>query len=257
MEWKKAKWLIIAFLLAVNLFLAVNIGIKYAHAQKTLKTELSDAVSLARDLPGFSEETFSSLPVYLYSYYSRRGLLAEKALAQALLSTTAEPLDTGGGITLYRDNDYYLTFRRGGDTEGALSPDKADGKTLSRVLKNAGIKNAVRENGISFLYRGLSISNAGLQTKGNDEFYSFSGTIPLSDGWTRKELSLSRGELVLALANYVRELSAGQLKSVSASYLLSSSGAQDLYLTPVITAACEKGVIVISMTDKTLISYGN
>ena len=45
MEWKKAKWLIIALLLAVNLFLGLNIAYKYTRALKSEADSLRAAIA--------------------------------------------------------------------------------------------------------------------------------------------------------------------------------------------------------------------
>ena len=257
MEWKKAKWLIIAVLLAVNVFLAFNIIVKYSQAQKASRGELLDALSLTRELPGFSEETFSSLPVYIYSFTSRRSVSTEQALAQSLLSSPVTPSEAGGGVTIYQSGEYRVTFRRGGYTEGFIAAKGGDLKNLSSVLKRAGIKNTVTDDGVAFSYKGKEILNASLTAKSDGAVFSFSGTVPMSDGWTRSVRSLSRGELILALARHVKENGLGKLLSVTVSYRVTPTGVQDISLIPIMTVECENGGLIMSMTDKTLIYSGN
>ncbi len=257
MEWKKAKWLVIAFLFAVNLFLSLNIADKYSKAQRTADGELSDALSLTSSLPGFTKDAFSVLPLYVYSFSSRRSVSAEHALARSLLNGEPECSEAGGGVTIYQIDEHRITFRRGGYTEGFTAAQDGGVKRLSSLLKQAGIKNTVQNDGIVFSYRGMTISNAGLSVRTENDSFSFSGMIPVSEGWTRNERSLSRGELILALANHVKEGGLGELKKVSVSYRLTSSGTQDAALIPIITAECENGALIMSMTDKTLIYSGN
>ena len=178
-------------------------------------------------------------------------------MAQSLLSSPVTPSEAGGGVTIYQSGEYRVTFRRGGYTEGFIAAKGGDLKNLSSVLKRAGIKNTVTDDGVAFSYKGKEILNASLTAKSDGAVFSFSGTVPISDGWTRSVRSLSRGELILALARHVKENGLGKLLSVTVSYRVTPTGVQDISLIPIMTVECENGGLIMSMTDKTLIYSGN
>jgi hypothetical protein len=104
---------------------------------------------------------------------------------------------------------------------------------------------------VSFSYKGLFISNVSLRVTRNGEYLRFSGSVPISSGFTRQTRSLSRGELILELAAVINERELGRLLSVSAEYRLTASGSQTLELIPVLAAECEKGFVILNMIDKT------
>ena len=253
MEWKKAKTLIIIMLLAVDLFLLLNVFVKYSKAASAERESLKDALSLASENGGFTEEVFSSIPVYLYSYSASRNVGAEFKFADALLTETPVKTEAGGGVYIYSDGDDRLVFRRGGFVEGSVktpvSDDDAEG--IVAALRTAGLKCSLRGGTVSFTYKGLPVSNVSLRITRNGEFLRFSGSVPLSSGFSRQTRSRSRGELVLELASVIRERELGDLISVTAEYRLSAGGSQTLELIPVLTAECVNGNVVLNMIDKT------
>lgn len=258
MEWKKAKYLILSMLLAVNLFLFFNIAVKYSRAAATERGEVQNALSLCSGMDGFTEEAFSDLPVYLYSYSAQRSVSLERAIASRLLSEDAVFSEAGGGVYIYSSGEGRVLFRRAGGIEGSApySDDKYI-KHISSVFKKSGIKNKAESSGISFSYKGYSISNAGVTASRDAGVLTFSGTLPGGTGWLRDTRSRSRSELILALSGHIKNGGLGNLLGISVSYYLSSSGAQDMKLIPAITAECENGNVIMSMTDKSVIYSGN
>ena len=129
MEWKKVKWLIIALLLAVNIFLGINIAIRYSAALNHEKQDVRRAISLTEDSLGFKYEHFKDLPRYLYSFVGVRDVSAEEAFALTLLGENGKLEASGGGVYTYTlPTKESFIFRRSGSVEADRPLRPADSR---------------------------------------------------------------------------------------------------------------------------------
>ena len=256
MEWKKVKWLIIALLLAVNIFLGINIAIRYSAALNHEKQDLRRAISLTEDSLGFKYEYFKDLPRYLYSFSGVRDISAEEAFALTLLGENGKLEASGGGVYTYvLPSKERFIFRRSGSVEGIVpAPAEDPAEFISEALKNQDFDIVKAERGIKLEFDGSLIYNAALEYTVAGTYMSVSGRLPLCDEWEKTQKSRSRGEMVLALAQAVTANNMGNLQSVSAVYFIESDNANELRLTPSWVAQCSGGKIVISIADKSVLS---
>ena len=256
MEWKKVKWLIITLLLAVNIFLGINIAIRYTTSINHEKNDLKTALSLAPRDAGFSMDKFEKLPRYLYSFYGKRDLTAEIKLAKLLMGENSNTEKMGGGVYLYSlVTKERLIFRRGGAIEGIIpSPKKTPESLFNGFFEAEDVTFERKDQVYSFSYDEVEISNASLSyiTAGN--YMSVTGILPLSQSWEKAEKSRSRSEMVMALSQAVSDNEMGNLISVKVVYFLESNGVSDLRLTPAWLAECDKGNITVSMSDKSVLA---
>lgn len=255
MEWKKAKWLIISLLLAVNIFLGFNIAYKYTRAISSEKNSLLYALSTADTSFGFSEELFASLPRYLYSYTGVRDIDAESNIANNILHGDIQSSEAGGVFSYSNANIERIYFRRGGSIAGIVSFDEKINiiNIIAEYAKDSGLNASVNSGQISFMYQGIPISNAYCTETVYGEHTSISGLVPISSGWQRENKGRSRGEMVLALKNIITDNSLGSLSSVQAVYYTEASGGKTLLLTPAWQVQCKNGSFTVSLIDKSLL----
>ncbi len=256
MEWKKTKWLIIVLLLAVNIFLGINIALRYSTALNHEKQDLQRAIGLTEESLGFKYEHFKSLPRYLYSFSGVRDIAAEEEFATTFLVESGNVDAIGGGVYTYvLPTKERMIFRRGGSFEGIVpTPAKDPAEVISEVLKKQDFALSSTEQSIALEFEGTLIYNATLEYMVAGTYMSVSGRLPLCDEWEKTEKSRSRGEMTLALAQAMTENNMGNLESVSAVYFIESDGASDLILTPAWAARCSGGKIIISIADKSVLS---
>ena len=131
MEWKKVKWLIIALLLAVNVFLGINIAVRYSTAVTHEKADLLSALTLVDSELDFTFSQFNDLPRYLYSFFGIRNLEAEESLSTKFMGEEFDSQEMGGGVYLYSlPSKERLIFRRGGALEGIVPAPQEDATKL-------------------------------------------------------------------------------------------------------------------------------
>ncbi|MBR4303813.1 MAG: hypothetical protein IKT81_00640 [Clostridia bacterium] len=256
MEWKKAKWLIIAMLLAVNIVLAVNIAYRYTRALGAELDSLRAAVEIAPESYGFEAALFEQLPRYLYEYTGSRDLPAEAAVASAIVHGECKSTDEGGGVFIYNSPGVErVLFRRGGNITGIVSSD--ENIIISDVIVAAAQKSGLQTLGegdeVEFYYDGTPISNAYYSHTVYGEHTSLTGIVPFSTGWARGEKGRSRGEMVLVLKNIIEDHGLGAIKSVKAVYFAESVDSKTHLLTPAWQVECQNGGFTVSIMDKSVL----
>ena len=252
MEWKKAKWLIIALLLAVNIFLAVNIAYKYTRALRSESDTLRAAVEIAPAEYGFTYELFESLPRYLYSYTGERDMDAEAAFAAAVFHGESQCTDSGGGVFIYNSPGVErVEYRRGGNVTGIVSSDEnVDIPAVIIASAHASGLTTAEGEKTEFYFDATQVSNAYYSQTVYGEHTSLTGLVPLSRSWARDQKSRSRGEMVLALKNIIEEYSMGALMDAKAVYYAEALNSSTHLLTPAWQVECENGFFTVSLIDK-------
>lgn len=256
MEWKKVKWLIIALLLAVNIFLGISIAYKYSRAIRAEIESMQAAVAIVPPSFGFSESKFSHLPRYLYSYTGERNRDIEQDTAQSMMHGKAALTDAGGGVLIYNSPSVErVVFRRGGSIAGIIKTD-ADvsiQSCITAAAESSDLETKEIEGTTVFCFDGIIISNAFLTYEVYGEYTSLTATLPLSSDWLRDQKSRSRGEMIIALRNIVEQNGLGELISVEAIYYTEAAGGMVLKLIPAWRAECTNGSITVSLIDKTVL----
>ena len=252
MEWKKAKWLIIALLLAVNLFLGLNIAYKYTRALKSEADSLRAAIAIAPAGYGFSAEMFESLPRYLYSYTGERDMEAEAAFAAAVFHGESQCTDSGGGVFIYNSPGVErVEYRRGGNVTGIVSSDEnVDIPAVIIGAAHASGLTTAGEEETEFYFDGTLVSNAYYSQTVYGEHTSLTGLVPLSRDWARDQKSRSRGEMVLVLKNVIEAYSLGAVMDAKAVYYAEALGGSTHLLTPAWQVECQNGFVTVSLIDK-------
>ena len=256
MEWKKVKWLIIALLLAVNIFLGISIAFKYTRAIRSEKESLTAAVELAKASLGFTVDKFAHLPRYLYSYTGERDMAAEAETARSIVHGDIQCTEAGGGVFIYNSpGTERVVFRRGGSVEGIVSADFEVNITqcITRAAQNSGLETKTENGQLSFYFLGRPISNGFLSQDLFGEYVSLTATVPLSSDWQRQQKCRSRGEMVLALRNISEQYELGELIKVEAVYYAEARAGTVLELIPAWQAECSGGTVTVSLVDKTLL----
>ncbi|MBQ2865216.1 MAG: hypothetical protein IJE90_01685 [Clostridia bacterium] len=256
MEWKKAKWLIIALLLAVNIVLGINIATRYTRALSRELDSLRAAVEIAPESYGFDFETFAQLPRYMYSCRGTRDLLAESYIASSIVHGTAGSTDEGGGIYIYNSPGIErVVFRRGGNMAGIVTFDQNINipEVIIESARLSGLDTEGTGDELAFYYDEYPVSNAYYSQTVYGEYTSLTGVVPLADSWTRQERGRSRGEMVLVLKNIMEEHSLGSLLGVKAVYFAEASDSATHLLTPAWQVECTGGSFVVSLIDKSLL----
>lgn len=256
MEWKKVKWLIIALLLAVNIFLGINIAVRYTTAVTHEKADLLSALTLVDANLNFTFGQFNDLPRYLYSFFGTRDLEAEESFGTIFMGQEFDYKMMGGGVYLYSlPTKEKLIFRRGGALEGIIPAPQDDAtKVLSDFFDSHNMTFVNDGKEFTFSYENTPISNASVSYLVTGDYLSLNGRIPLAEEWKKQEKSRSRSEMVLALAQAMTDNEMGSLVSVEAVYFIESKGVSDLNLTPAWHAQCTGGNITVSMMDKSVLS---
>jgi len=255
MEWKKVKWVIIFLLIAVDLFLAANIAFRYTKAYSNEKETLQTAVSLASGHDGFTMDTFSKLPRYMYSYNGQRDTDAEYSLADSVASQKLSVNDSGGGVYVYEGSSRErIIFRRGGSITVIVGKNEDSKSKVKEWAEKNALTTMSEDERISFSFENKPITNAYVEIVTVGEYVAMSGRLPLCSNWQKTEKGRDRGEMVMALLSAVESQNLGALKSVEAVYHLESRGSMGLTLVPAWRAHCENGTVTVSVADKTVIA---
>ena len=255
MDRKKLKLLVLLILVAVNLFLAVNLAITYSSAVSAEKKMLSDALFVI-NREDFDEKAFSSLPRYLYSYSLSGTQNALRDISLSLLGENAE-IAENSGATVFSKGGAHFSFDRSGETGGLILYDNTDtADHISRAFSSKIITCSAENSFVSCDFDGFSVFNAGISVSSTDGRVSFSGAFPAGDAVRRLERSISRGALALTLYDYTEQFDFGKLKNLSAVYAMRYDS-QRITLFPCLRADFEGGALIIDMNDKSLVYSGD
>lgn len=233
MEWSKAKSLLILLMLAVNIFLGVNIytQIQAGQVQEVNMTKDACALLEKRGIE-VSEDSLLDLPVRMQSWTWVRDTAAEQQAAERLLGTcTAE--SPGGGIYAYAGSGGTVIFRSGGYVE--LQPAKGEtaldpAALLAPQGENTRLMMESSDGGYLLKLDGYAVSGA-LVSEGEDG--AWSGTWIFAAVREAGDESLSRAKLILSAAQLLENYGLRSIERIECVYVLSALQNGDIRLVPI------------------------
>lgn len=231
MEWSKAKSLLILLMLAVNIYLGVNIYTQLRAEAVQEEEMIRDACTVLRQQGiQVEEELFYDLSSGLQSQTWVRDTQAERQATLRLLGECRED-QPGGGIYTYTGTDGAITFRSGGYVE-LLENDGADldPKALLLPQGEEGRLTLMQQDGsFTLCLDGYAVLGAGV---GKGEGESWSGTWIFASASQPGEESLSRAQLILSAGQLLEKSGYTELKDITCVYLLTSLQSGDIRLVP-------------------------
>ena len=246
MEWSKAKSLLILLMVAVNLYLGINIYTQL-QAQSSQERQMVEDACAILEQRGFifEREAFLELPAELESWTWARDLSAEREAAQRLLGRCSEECP-GGGIYTYSGGGGKVTFRSGGYAE--VQPAGKENLDLSVLLKPQGEENrlTMAENDGQYALHldGYAVEGA-VMSRGEGETWSGSWIFAVQPQSGGK--SLSRAQLILTAANLLESRGVYTLEQMSCVYTLTALQNGDVHLIPVLVLEADGEMLCISM----------
>ena len=231
MEWSKAKSLLILLMLAVNIYLGVNIYTQLRAEAVQEEEMVRDACTILKQQGiTVAEEVSEALPFGLQSHTWVRDIEAERQAALRLLGECHED-QPGGGIYTYNGTEGAITFRSGGYVE-LLENDGAD-LDLKRLLLPQGEESRLtlmqQDGGFALCFDGYAVLGAGV---GKGEGETWSGTWIFASASQPGEESLSRAQLILSAGRLLEKSGYTELKGITCVYLLTSLQSGDIRLLP-------------------------
>ncbi len=250
MEWSKAKSLLILLMLAVNLYLGINIYTQ-VRAQSLREQQMVEDACTILEQRGFSfdAEAVMALPSGLESWTWVRDPEAEKAAALRLLDTCTEDRP-GGGIYAYTGEGGTVIFRSSGYVE--VQPSEGTAFDLLPFLAPQGEGSRLtmeqKEEEYLLFLDGYAIEGAHV-SRGDGEAWIGSwifAAAPQSSGE-----SLSRAGVLLAAAQILESRGLYTVDEISCIYALTSLQNGDIRLVPALVVEADGEVLCISMITGT------
>lgn len=231
MEWGKAKSILIALMLAVNILLGVNIGVQLyeRHKSQNETARMACQILLEQGVTA-GEDMLLTMPDAMIGYIYSRDTAVEEAAASALLGDCLRQ-EPGGGIYTYTSQAGELTFRSGGYIELGWQGD--DAPDMDGLLSHAGgpeLRTVGTGEGEWMLYVG-SIPVYGASVSGEGGAYSGSWIFGKQSGTEQQSLSLPA--MILAVGRVMQARGVEKIDSVDPAYILSAMQNGDVRLTPV------------------------
>ncbi len=244
MEWSRAKTLLIALLLVVNVLLGFNAAVRIrergTREDETVRRALDVVASRGVSLP---EAQALAMPGSMTGYVLTRDAAAERARAEALLGA-CEEVQPGGGIYSFTGAAGAVTFRSGGYVEVAWNGEETPDLT-SFLTPPGAVRAEVRaEEGVyGLLLDGLPVSGARLA---RDEQGLWSGTWVFGSVRLSEQSSVSRAAMILALGTAASQLGEQSIVSLAPACVLTALPSGDIRLTPAWRAETDGAVFHVS-----------
>lgn len=234
MEWSKAKSLLILLMLAVNLYLGINIYTQVrARANQEEEMVLAACDILRQRGIEFDEEAVLALPSGLQSWTWVRDPEAERRAAVRLLGECTEERP-GGGIYVYSSAAGKVIFRSGGYVE--LQPAEGGdvqgpGQLLELEGENSRLGVQAAEDSYTLSFDGHQITGAQM-VRGED--MAWSGTWIFAAAPERGEQSLPMAKLLLSVSQLLETQGIRTIDHISGAYAITSLQSGDIRLVPVL-----------------------
>ncbi|MEA4920379.1 MAG: hypothetical protein VB078_05635 [Clostridiaceae bacterium] len=256
MEWSKIKTILILLMLAVNIFLSINL---YSQVSGSIReehdmTEHSGEILKSHGF-AFFEDAFLDMPVSMTSYTFRRDIEAEAKAAQGLLGE-CEQAQQGGGIYQYSSSKGKVIFRSSGYIELEwLSEDEPDIEALLMPGLNEDALSLKKETeGYSLYMDGLKIVGAFVSDRHSGK-ETFAEGVWVYGQKERGAISRTRAELILALGDVMKKLNLTSIDALKSAYILSPLQNGDVRLTPVwLVVSGDELVYVSALTGQQITS---
>ena len=246
MEWSKAKSLLILLMLAVNLYLGINIYTQIQAQNRQERQMMEDACEILEQRGlYFDREAFMALPSGLESRIWIRDLQAEKEAAFRLLGEYTEDRP-GGGIYAYEGENGTVIFRSGGYVE--VQPVNGASLDLAALLLPQGEESRLtmveHEGQYTLALDGYAVEGAYM---GRGEGESWSGNWIFTTESQSSGEALSRAKLILAASQILESRGIYTVRDVSCIYVMTSLQNGDVHLVPALVLEGEDETLFISM----------
>ena len=250
MEWSKAKSLLILLMLAVNLYLGINIYTQIQAQNRQERQMMEDACDILEQRGfTFDREAFMEVPSELESWTWIRDPEAESAAALRLLGEYTEER-LGGGIYAYEGEAATVIFRIGGYVE--VQPNGMAALDLSALLLPQGEENRLTmvesDAQYALFLDGYAIEGARM---GHGEGEAWSGSWIFAEASQSSGESLSRAKLILAAAEILKSKGIYTIEEVSCIYVLTSLQNGDVHLVPALVLGADGETFFVSMITGT------
>lgn len=231
MEWSKAKTLLILLMLAVDLYLGVNIYTQ-------LHARAAEEAGMVRDACALLEaqgvavdaDLLLALPGDLRAYTFDRSTAAEQKAAEGLLGACTQT-QRGGGIYVYEGQAGSVVFRSGGymELQWAAGAGGDIGTLLTPRPENSRLEMAGAGESYTLRMDGLPVVGACVSRSHDD---GWTGTWIFSGDPAAGDAALSRARLILTAGQLMRDNGRQRIDSVACVYVLTAQQSGDLRLTP-------------------------
>jgi len=243
MEWSKAKSLLILLMLAVNLYLGINIYTQVHDEISQEKEMILDACAILRQRDiEIDEGLLLSLPSVLQSRTWVRDPAAEQHAAMRLLGECSEERP-GGGIYVYTGQGGSVIFRSGGYVE--VQPAEVGGAPdLSAFLRPLDEEGSLTmheaEGGYVLRLDGCDITGAQVL---RGEGTAWSGTWIFAAEARPGDRSLPLAKLILTAGHLLESRGIHEVTDVRCVYTLTALQSGDIRLVPALYFEGEGGVL--------------
>lgn len=261
MERSRLKTIIILILAMMNLALALSLGLRLYQgraAEAALLAELrqrftAEGCALPENIP-------TETPPMVVTM--ERDSSREREMAEAILNGSAEYIDQGGGIAVYRSGSGQATFRAGGSfsvtlrlPDGEVSAVDQAEQRVRAFARAAGFETPTLLSGSGSAaqrYGGYPVSGAGAA-------FTLRGSTLMAEGSYLPSAYLSKTEgpamsAATALTRFLdfRSQSGAviaEVTEISPRYLLRSTASAPITLSPVWYLTTDSGSYLISCAD--------
>lgn len=271
MQWDKVKNILLIILLAIDLFLAGNLGIHiWQDGRRT--NELEHNVRLLLERYGITAASSFSLPsdTAILPLSLDRNRDAEEAMAIAMLGQEFSRTEQEDGAVLWKNQSDFLEWQADGTVRSSCTISNTPGnesqaeQQANRLLKEWNIENAVcTAQGLTVIAEGTvadkPVHNRRLVLRFHaNNIVTLSGrwsfSVPFTNAQTTRTTYVAADALLSFAANTPN---CGKIQSMQMGYQLEADSARRLQLTPTWKIATENGEYLVDCAKKNVVALGN
>lgn len=275
MQWDKVKNVLIAILLAINLFLLGNLALRGWQSHRRT-SELEDNLRTLVSADGMQLDTAFSLPedITLPELSLDRSRADEEKIAAAMLGESAERTEQEDGTVRFESDKGTLEWQAAGNVQAACTLTETAPTSESEALEQA--RRLCSQWGFQAEQPGwtadgttvtLTGSVAGLPVHNRRltlDFSAADGTVSLVGLWsfgtpytTANGISItcSAADALLQFASESGET--GTIRSMTAGYRMQTDSSRRIRLTPTWKIVTETGEYLVDCDKKTIIGEEN
>ena len=275
MQWDKVKNVLIAILLAVNLFLLGNLGIKLWQTHRRAD-ELADNLRTLVSGSGMMLADNFELPedITLPELSLDRSRADEEAIAAAMLGESAERTEQEDGTVRFESDAGTLEWHADGTVRGSCAlretAPSGEAETLEQARRLAGQWGFQAEQPswtasgtaatLTGVIAGLPVHNRHLTLA----FSAADGTVTLDGMWsfgtpytTANGIGIACGAADALLQFAADGGAAGTIRSMSVGYRMQTDSSRRIRLTPTWKIVTDSGEYLVDCDKKTTIGEEN
>lgn len=271
MQWDKVKNILLMILLAIDLFLAGNLGV-HIWQDKQRTNELEHNVRLLLEKYGVTAAPSFSLPSNnaILPLSLDRNRDAEEAMAIAIVGQEFSRTEQENGAILWKNQNDFIEWQEDGAVRGSCiisdtpSNEYQAKKLANHLLKEWNIEGAVcTAQGLTVVAEG-TIADQPVHNRRLTLYFhannivTFSGrwsfSVPFTNAQTARTTYAAADALLSFAANTPN---CGEIQSMKMGYQLESDSARWLQLTPTWKIVTETGEYLVDCAKKNVVALGN